>query len=84
MENDVPSDGHILHGEAYPRDAETITIHLIYAEAMGANYAGRQFQIAKDVAETVARQILGIIAEPDTKTAWETIAHNIHEGDHEA
>ena len=25
MENDVPSDGHILHAEAYPRDAETIT-----------------------------------------------------------
>jgi hypothetical protein len=81
MENDVPSDGHILHAEAYPRDAETITFHLMYSNFPGVNYEGRQFQIAKGDAESLARQIFRIIAEPDTQTAWESIAEDLDEGE---
>jgi hypothetical protein len=85
MATEVPTDGHILHAEAYPCDEETMSFHLLYSETSEAprNYQGRQFQIAKGDAETFARQIFRIIAEPDTHTAWECIAADIQEGDHE-
>jgi hypothetical protein len=83
MENDVPRDGHILHAAAYPRDAETITFHLMYAESLGGKYEGRQFQITKGDAESLARQIFRIVAEPDTQTAWENIAKDVDEEDHD-
>ena len=71
MENDVPSDGHILHAEAYPHDAQTITFNLLYSESLDAsNYVGKQFEIGKADAESLAKGILQIIAEPDTQTAW--------------
>jgi hypothetical protein len=78
-----PIDGHILHATAYPRDEETITFHLMYSESLGGNYEGRQFQIAKNDAETLARQIFRIVAEPDTQTAWENIARDVDEEDHD-
>jgi hypothetical protein len=55
----------------------------MHSESLGGNYEGRQFQIAKNDAETLARQIFRIIAEPDTQTAWENIARDVDEEDHD-
>jgi hypothetical protein len=49
----------------------------------GSNYVGRQFQIAKADAESLAKRILQILAEPDTHTAWENIAKDVDEGEHD-
>jgi hypothetical protein len=84
MTPEVPIEGHILHAEAYPRDEDVMTFHLLYSEFPGdGSYVGRQFQVGKDVAESLAKQIPRILAEPDTQTAWENTAVDIHEGDHE-
>ena len=78
----APIDGHILHAEAYPRNEETIMFHLVYSESLGGgNYVGRQFEVGKADAEALARTILQIIAEPDTKTAWLDIAAEVDEED---
>lgn len=53
----------------------------MYSKSPGVNFECRQFQIAKGDAESLARQIFRIIAEPDTQTAWETIADDLEEGE---
>jgi hypothetical protein len=82
---EVPPEGHILSAEAYPRDEEAISLHLMYSESPTepVNYKARQFQVDKRDAQALAWGILGILNAPDTQTAWENIAKSIHEGDHE-
>jgi hypothetical protein len=82
----LPIEGHILHASAFPRDEEeTITFHLLYSESSDvSNYVGKQFEVGKADAETLAKRILQIIAEPDTQTAWENIAKDVDEEDHDA
>ena len=84
--NAVPDNAVILSAEAYPRDEETISLHLMYSESpdQPGNYKARQFQLDKRDAQTLAWGILGIVNAPDTQTAWENIAKSIDEGDHEA
>jgi hypothetical protein len=80
----TPIEGHILQAEAYPRDEETVTFDLMYSESSdGRNYVGKRFAVGKADAETLAKRILQIIAEPDTQTAWENIAKDVDEEDHE-
>ena len=78
-----PIEGHILHAEAHPRDEDTITFDLLYSESDGGDYVGKQFEVGKAEAETLAKRILQIIAEPDTQTAWENIAKDVDEEDHD-
>jgi len=55
---EAPTDGHILHVEAYPRDEESITLHMLYSEnpEVRGSYVGRQFEIARNDAETLAKK----------------------------
>src|SRR5471030_3071263 len=99
MSNAVPSqsestnnaakyEGHILEAEAYPRDEETISLHLTYHDPAAPpsenKYRSQRFELDKRSAEALAMSIVEILAAPDAQTAWETIAKNIHEGDHES
>ena|ERR1700722_8506195 len=79
----VPPEGHILSAEAYPRDEETISLHIMYSESptTSGNYKARQFQVDKRDAQSLAWGILGITNAPDTQTAWENLAKSIDEHD---
>jgi hypothetical protein len=89
IEKDLPAkyEGHILGAEAYPRDDETISLHLMYHDPATPpsdnKYRGQRFEISKSDAEALAVSIFEILAAPDAQTAWENIAKDLHEGDHE-
>ena len=67
------SEGYIVNAEAYPHDDQTITITLMYCESEekveGRQLTNRQFAVAKDVAESLTKQLIDILAAPDMATA---------------
>jgi hypothetical protein len=81
--NDIPTEGHILHAEAYPLDEEMMTFHLLYSETSGGQLRRPTVSVGKDAAETLAKQILRILAEPAALVGSKNIAADIEEGDHE-
>jgi hypothetical protein len=77
------SEGYILHAEAYPHDDQTITITLMYYESEekveGRQLSNRQFVVAKDVAQSLTKQLIDIFAAPDTATAWDHLFRKLPE-----
>jgi hypothetical protein len=65
------SEGYIVNAEAH--DDQTITITLMYCESEekveGRQLTNRQFAVAKDVAQSLTKQLIDILAAPDTATA---------------
>jgi len=77
------SEGYIVNAGAYPHDDQTITITLMYYESEekveGRQLSNRQFAVAKDVAQSLTKQLIDILAAPDTATAWDEIFRKLPE-----
>ena len=75
------SEGYIVNAEAH--DDQTITITLMYYESEekveGRQLTNRQFAVAKDVAQSLTKQLIDILAAPDTDTAWDDIMDRLPE-----
>jgi hypothetical protein len=79
----VPTEGYILDADAYPHDENFIAFDLMYCESeeqlKSHDYSHRRFYVRKDIAQTLTKQVIDILAAPDTETAWDEVMRNIPE-----
>ena len=79
----APTDGYILHAEAYPYDENFVSLDLMYCESEeqlnNHKFMQRRFYVRKDVAQTLTKGIIDILAAPDTATAWGDIMRSLPE-----
>jgi hypothetical protein len=83
MRNKGIPHGYIIGGDVYPYDEGHVEFHLMYCEdedaVMNHKATFKRFVVRKNDAQTIAKQIIDILAAPDTETAWEHVLKNIPE-----
>jgi hypothetical protein len=75
---EIPTVGYFMNVDVYPNDEKTVVFEAMYFESpehfKSGNLKTRSFVVKREEAEKIARQITGILAAPDSKTAWDNIA----------
>ena len=84
---ETPKEIYIRHAQAYPYTDEIVSLRLIYNDGIpapnGEMFKPGEFLIRRTDAEVLAKGISVILAAPNTKAAWDTIAASIEEHDPE-
>lgn len=75
--------GYIIGGDVYPHDEGHVEFDLAYYEDDEAvsnhRHTFRKFIVQKNDAQSIAKQIIDILAAPDTETAWDHVMRNLPE-----